>query len=80
MNFRLILAGLVLASLAACTTTAPPPKIVTVEVKTPVPVYCVKADQIPAEPPLVASQLTGHAGHDIGVIAISALELRKWGR
>ena len=50
------------------------------EVPTPVPVPCVDASQVPAEPPQVRSQLTGDAVHDLGIVAPSALQLRAWGR
>lgn len=78
MNFRLILAGLVLASLAACTTTAPPPKIVTVETKVPVPVPCVtqaQLDSLPPEPGKVV--YTNNAAEDIGPVAIAGLAWKK---
>ena len=54
--------------------------IKSVLVPTPTPVACVDPAQVPAEPPSVASQLTGDAVHDLGIVAPSALELRKWGR
>jgi hypothetical protein len=42
--------------------------------------YCLTHDQqLPAEPPKVHSQLTGHADSDIGIIAGSAIRLRAWG-
>jgi ABC-type uncharacterized transport system auxiliary subunit len=44
------------------------------------PTYCLTHDQqLPAEPPKVHSQLTGHADSDIGIIAGSAIRLRAWG-
>ncbi len=57
-------------ALAACSTTEPG------VVLKPIPVACVKAEQIPAEPAQVASKLTGNAAVDIGILAQSALELR----
>jgi hypothetical protein len=42
--------------------------------------YCLTHDQqLPAEPPKVHSQLTGHADSDIGIISGSAIRLRAWG-
>ena len=49
------------------------------EVQVPVPVACVKADQIPPEPGKVGDQLTGNPVTDAMILAESALELRKWG-
>lgn len=74
---KLAFLPLILA-MSACKTTAPPIEVRTVEV--PTPVACVELAQIPAEPPLIGDQLTGDAQHDLGVVAPSALELRKWGR
>jgi hypothetical protein len=64
--------------LAACTKPAEP-GIRTVEVLVPTPVACVKADQIPAEPPRVTGTLTGDARADLSIVAESALSLRKYG-
>lgn len=72
------LALLPLILLCACKTTAPAIEVRTVEV--PTPVACVNVADIPAEPPMVGDQLNGDAQHDLGVVAPSALELRKWGR
>lgn len=72
-----ILASLAVLLLAACKTTEPAPRVVFRDVNVPVVTYCVKASDIPPEPPLIADQLTGDAARDIGVISISALELRK---
>jgi hypothetical protein len=67
-----------LALLAGCAhAPAPPPRIETVTVKIPVPVYCVQRADIPPEPAKVGDRLTGNAAADIGPISISALELRK---
>lgn len=65
-------------AVAACSHTEPGIEVRTVEVPTPVP--CVDESQVPDEPALVGDQLTGEARHDLGIIAPSALELRKWGR
>lgn len=74
--------GLILiiaAALSACTTERPGGiEVRTVEV--PVPQPCLPADQIPAEPASVASQLNGVAAHDLRIVAASALELRAWGQ
>lgn len=64
-------------SLAACKTTEPAPRVVFRDVRVPVVTYCVKAEDIPPEPALIGSQLSGDAARDIGPIAISASELRK---
>jgi hypothetical protein len=63
---------------AMCETTEPGIEVRTVEVPTPVP--CVDEAAVPAEPPQVGDQLTGDAVHDLGIVAPSALELRRWGR
>lgn len=60
--------------LGAC-ATHPAPAPVLIPVATP----CVRGSDIPAEPAHVQDQLTGDSGHDIGVIAGSAIELRAWG-
>jgi hypothetical protein len=66
------------AALTACATDQAGVRVEQVRVPTPVP--CVDPAQVPAEPPQVGSQLTGDAVHDLGIVAPSALELRKWGR
>lgn len=70
------------AALAGCAGHTPPPSIEvrTVEVKVPVSVPCVDRKDIAPEPPLVASLLTGYAGHDLLVVDQSALALRTWGQ
>lgn len=65
-------------ALAACSHTEPGIEVRTVKVPTPVP--CVKASDVPAEPAQVGDQLNGDAVHDLGIVAPSALDLRKWGR
>ena len=70
------------AALAGCAgDNTPPPaiQIQTVVEKVPVPVPCVKREDIAPEPGHVAGQLTGKAGHDLLVVDQSALELRTWG-
>jgi hypothetical protein len=69
---------LTLLALAACAT--PPVGIEVRTVEVPTPIACVKRDQLPAEPPRIASDLTGNAVVDISIVAASALELRKWGQ
>jgi hypothetical protein len=49
-------------------------------VHVPVPQPCLPADQIPEEPPRVASELTGNAALDLPIVAASALVLRAWGQ
>jgi NAD(P)H-dependent FMN reductase len=48
-------------------------------VQVPVPQPCLPADQIPPEPPKVATLLNGIAAHDLAIVAASALDLRAWG-
>ena len=67
-----------LLALTACTTDQQGVRVEQVPV--PTPVACVSPEQVPAEPPQVGEQLTGDAVHDLGIVAPSALELRKWGR
>lgn len=43
-----------------------------------IPVSCVDSSDIPAEPPKVQPQLTGHAALDVSTLAISALLLRQY--
>lgn len=64
-------------ALAGCNTTEPAVRVETVEVKVPVPVACIDADDIPPEPPRISEQLNGNAGHDLDIVAQSALELRS---
>jgi hypothetical protein len=79
MNRLLALPVLLLTLPAAmCSTDQQGVRVETVNVPTPVP--CIDPAQVPAEPPQVGSQLTGDAVHDLGIVAPSALELRKWGR
>lgn len=66
-----------LFALAAC-ATAKEPGIEIREVEVPVPVACVEAEQIPAEPGAVKHLLTGVARADLSIVAESALELRKY--
>lgn len=76
MTKTLAIAAALLVS--GCHHTQPGVKIQRVEV--PVPQPCLPADQIPAEPPRVADQLTGNAAVDLPIVAASALLLRAWGQ
>mgnify|MGYP000221095397 CR=1 FL=1 len=51
-------------------------EIRTVEVPIEVAVSCVEREDIPVEPNKVGNLLTGDAYEDLGIISISALELR----
>jgi hypothetical protein len=68
---------MVSATLTACTTGQV--GIKSVQTFVPTPVACVSPEQVPPEPPHVTEQLDGDAVHDLGIVAPSALELRKWG-
>lgn len=71
-----------LVPLSACSTPAPPAPAVevhTITVDRPVPVACVKAVDIPAEPPRIAGSLTGDARRDLDTVSASATRLRAWG-
>lgn len=65
-------------ALAACSHAEPGIEVRTVKV--PTPVRCVNPADVPAEPAQVGDQLNGDAVHDLGIVAPSALDLRKWGR
>lgn len=71
------LVAFVALSLAGCSDQRPAVEVRTMEVLKPVPVPCVKREQIPAAPPSIRDKLTGNAAADIGPIAASALELRQ---
>jgi hypothetical protein len=59
-------------ALCGCATTQPTRYV---------PVYCLSnGTQLPAEPPKVHDQLTGHADKDAGILAGSAIRLRAWGQ
>jgi hypothetical protein len=66
-------------ALSACTGRTPPPAIEvrTERVAVPVPVACIKASDVPAMPPRVGDQLTGHAVTDADLLAAHALRLRS---
>jgi hypothetical protein len=72
--------ALLLASLALTACSHNEPGIDVRTVKVPTPVRCVDPAKVPAEPAQVGDQLNGDAVHDLGIVAPSALELRKWGR
>ena len=63
-------------ALSACATTPGPVQVRTVEVVKPIPVPCVKPEQIPAMPAKVGDQLTGDPVADVSVLAASNLRLR----
>jgi hypothetical protein len=70
-----------LVALAGCETVPEPPVEVPVEPPPPPePVACVGPEQIPAEPPTVASRFNGDARHDLEILAPSARALRQWGQ
>lgn len=75
-NFLIVAAAI---GLSACGAQTPPPavEIRVVEKKIPVPVACVKKEDIPAEPPRIASELTGEARHDLDITGKSAVRLRQ---
>ena len=66
--------------LAGCAGRVPPPAIAvrTVTIDRPVAISCVRADQIPSEPAKVGDRLTGDAGHDLPLVAASAVRLRAY--
>lgn len=66
--------------LAGCAGRAPPPAIAArvVTVDRPVAISCVKASDIPAEPPRIGDRLTGDAAADLPVVAASAVRLRAY--
>ena len=65
------LIAVAMLALSACATTPGPVQVRTVEVVKPIPVPCVRPDQIPAMPAKVGDQLT-----DVSVLAASNLRLR----
>jgi hypothetical protein len=72
MAARLPLALSATIALCGCATTQPVRYV---------SVYCVPSGtQLPAEPPKVHDQLTGHADKDAGILAGSAIRLRAWGQ
>lgn len=66
------------ALLSACSHSEPGIEVRTVEV--PVPVACLPADKIPAEPARVGDRLTGEPAVDLAIVSSSALALRAWGQ
>lgn len=68
-----------LMPLAACAAPQPCiPKIEIQQVKVPVPVACLKASDIPAEPD--PTKLTGDARNDADLLGAKVSDLRLWGR
>lgn len=79
-NLCIFCTGSILA-LAACVPTPKPAiEVRVVEKIVPVAVSCVKASDLPTEPPLIGSKLTGDAARDLPTVAASAVRLRAWGR
>ena len=70
------LIAVAMLALSACATTPGPVQVRTVEVVKPIPVPCVRPDQIPAMPAKVGDQLTGDPVADVSVLAASNLRLR----
>lgn len=64
--------------LSACASAPCVPKVQTVTVNVPVPVACINAADIPAEPG--TTTLTGDARNDTALLASKVGELRIWGR
>lgn len=63
-------------ALSACAHGPGPVEVRTVEVVKPIPVPCVKRDQIPAMPAKVGNQLTGDPVADVSTLAAANLRLR----
>jgi hypothetical protein len=72
-----LVAAALLAGCAPHPQPLPPVQIRTVTIDRPVPVACVTAADIPAEPAKIGAQLNGHAQHDLDLVAASAIELRS---
>ena len=70
------LIAVAMLALSACATTPGPVQVRTVEVVKPIPVPCVRPDQIPAMPAKVGDQLTGDPVADVSVLAAANLRLR----
>ena len=66
--------------LAGCAGRVPPPAIEAhvVRVEVPVAISCVKASDIPTAPAKIGGLLNGDAGHDLPVVAASAVRLRAY--
>lgn len=68
-----------LMPLSACCTPAPcVPKVEVQRVEVPVPVACINAKDIPAEPG--PTKLTGDARNDADLLGAKVSDLRVWGR
>lgn len=63
-------------ALSACAHGPGQVEVRTVEVVKPIPVPCVKPEQIPAMPAKVGEQLTGDPVADVSVLAAANLRLR----
>ena len=73
----IVIAAITLAGCAPHPRPLPPVEVRTITVDRPIPVPCVAAVDIPAEPPKVGGQLDGHAQHDLDLVAASAVDLRS---
>lgn len=72
-----------LIMLAGCAATPKPcpPSVPQVQIQkepVPVPVACIKASDIPAEP--ASTKLTGDARNDADLLGAKVSDLRVWGR
>lgn len=77
---RKLILALGLLFLGACQAVPPPTiQVKPVVEKVLVPIPCINAGDLLPEPPHVASQLNGMAGHDLLIVDQSALDLRAWG-
>lgn len=63
-------------ALSACAHGPGGQEVRTIEVVKPIPVPCVKPEQIPAMPAKVGDQLTGDPVADVSAMAASNLRLR----
>lgn len=70
------LIAVAMLALSACAHGPGPIEVRTVEVVKPIPVLCVRPEQIPAMPAKVGEQLTGDPVADVSVLAASNLRLR----
>lgn len=70
------LIAVAMLAMSACAHGPGPVQVRTVEVVKPIPVPCVRPEQIPAMPAKVGDQLTGDAVNDVSVLAAANLRLR----
>lgn len=71
---------IMLAGCAVAPKPCPPslPQVQIVKEPVPVPVACIKASDIPAEP--ASTKLTGDARNDADLLGAKVSDLRVWGR